>query len=334
MKKYDTSLAIGRWQLPHNEHYRLIQRALQCAERVVIVIGSSNASRSPVNPFTAQERQEMLEHMLTPDDLARVIFVHQPDFLDSERWNEDLARRVSPYTQSRTALVGYKKDASSAYLGHFPQWDFVDIGTPDGPQLNATDLRASYFESFDAHRLAQHVHPAVLYWLIQWQNTPQYTERSEEHRAIQAYRARYTAPYYLTADAVICHNNHVLLIKRKSVIGRNQWALPGGFMEDQETFLECALRELKEETRIEVTETTLRDCLKKSQVFDHPRRSPRGRLITQAFLFVLDQEETPKVQGADDALHAQWFPIQDIALIETQLFEDHALILDYLIDWA
>jgi ADP-ribose pyrophosphatase YjhB (NUDIX family) len=60
-------------------------------------------------------------------------------------------------------------------------------------------------------------------------------------------------------------------------------------------------------------------------------RSPRGRIITNAFHFDLGDAEFPDVQGADDAKLAKWMPLAELPSLESQLFEDHACILDHFV---
>ena len=69
-------------------------------------------------------------------------------------------------------------------------------------------------------------------------------------------------------------------------------------------------------------------------VFDHPKRSMRGRTITHAFLFNLDDYKTPlpQVVGNDDALEAIWMPFNDVQLNEEMFFEDHIHIINHFIN--
>jgi bifunctional NMN adenylyltransferase/nudix hydrolase len=69
-------------------------------------------------------------------------------------------------------------------------------------------------------------------------------------------------------------------------------------------------------------------AFKGSVVFDHPARSPRGRIITHAFHFNLGNIMLPEVKGADDAMEARWVSIDDLPGMEDQLFDDHAAVLD------
>ena len=60
MKKYNLAVVIGRHQISHRGHELLKRNALEIADQVLIIIGSSFQSRNPRNPFTWQERQAMI----------------------------------------------------------------------------------------------------------------------------------------------------------------------------------------------------------------------------------------------------------------------------------
>ncbi|MDR2881483.1 MAG: NUDIX domain-containing protein, partial [Azoarcus sp.] len=121
---------------------------------------------------------------------------------------------------------------------------------------------------------------------------------------------------------------HVLLVRRRHPPGKNLWAIPGGFLEGRERLLQGAIRELKEETGLAVTDAELAKACRAVAVFDHPDRSQRGRVITHAHWFDLPLPALPPVAGADDAAEARWFPIAGLPGMETELFEDHFVILD------
>ena len=64
------------------------------------------------------------------------------------------------------------------------------------------------------------------------------------------------------------------------------------------------------------------------KVFDHPRRDPRGRFITHAFHFKLnDNDPLPIVKGGDDAEEAMWMSFADVRLNEDKFFADHIHII-------
>jgi len=157
----------------------------------------------------------------------------------------------------------------------------------------------------------------------------------EELDCIIEYRKSWlSAPYpptFVTVDAVVIQDDHILLIRRGRCPGKGLWALPGGFLDQDETIEEGVLRELREETQICVSDQVLRDSIKGSKVFDDPNRSLRGRTISHAFIVALEPGEFPKVDGSDDAMDAKWFHIDDVRTMEPVLFDDHYSIIMWAI---
>jgi bifunctional NMN adenylyltransferase/nudix hydrolase len=120
----------------------------------------------------------------------------------------------------------------------------------------------------------------------------------------------------------------VLLVERANHPFRGMWALPGGFVEQNERLRDAAVRELAEETRLPIPSGELRSAIVDVAVFDDPERSVRGRTITHGFFFDLKERELPAVAGADDAAEARWFHIGSICDMETEIFEDHIYIMN------
>jgi bifunctional NMN adenylyltransferase/nudix hydrolase len=89
------------------------------------------------------------------------------------------------------------------------------------------------------------------------------------------------------------------------------------------------LRELKEETKIQIPKDVLRGNIVSQRVFDHPDRSLRGRTITHGFCIHLRDGELAQVEGADDADKAFWIPLADLYEHEDKFFEDHVHIIRY-----
>jgi bifunctional NMN adenylyltransferase/nudix hydrolase len=146
----------------------------------------------------------------------------------------------------------------------------------------------------------------------------------------EAWKAAPFPPTFMTVDAVVVQSGHILLVKRGDMPGKGLWALPGGFLNQEETMLDGAIRELKEETKIKVPVPVLKGSIKESKTFDAPNRSSRGRTITQAFLIDLGVGELPKVKGSDDAEKAFWVPFNQVK--QEKMFEDHHAIIDYFLN--
>lgn len=104
----------------------------------------------------------------------------------------------------------------------------------------------------------------------------------------------------VTVDTVIFCKGKVLLIKRGNHPFIDTWALPGGFVEPEETCEQAASRELMEETGVSAFPQQLK-------TYSDPHRDPRTRVITVAFTQVIDS--LPEATAGDDASDAKWFDI-------------------------
>ncbi len=118
-------------------------------------------------------------------------------------------------------------------------------------------------------------------------------------------------------DVIIQKGQEILLIERGNNPFKGLWALPGGYVENNEEIITAALRELREETGAIVNEDEL-DFL---GYFDAPDRDPRGRMISLAFGVEIHEDIT--LQAGDDARNVQWFSIHDMP----DLAFDHRSIL-------
>ncbi len=124
----------------------------------------------------------------------------------------------------------------------------------------------------------------------------------------------------LTVDCVVFgldeEDLKVLLIQRDLPPFAGKWALPGGFVEPNETLDESARRELQEETGIENV------YLEQLYTFGEPDRDPRERVVTVAY-YALVKLSSHRVRAATDARNAAWFAIDDVP----PLAFDHQQIL-------
>jgi len=121
-----------------------------------------------------------------------------------------------------------------------------------------------------------------------------------------AYTYKYPRPA-VTADCVVITNEQqpkVLLIQRGNEPFKGCWAFPGGFMDMDKTTEHCAVRELKEETGLAVSD------LHQIGTYSKIDRDPRGRTISVAYLVIIDSPV--EVTGQDDATKAEWFPITNL----------------------
>jgi len=323
---------IGRFQPTTNAHVELIKQSIEPGEDLLIVIGSAYAPRTVKNPFTAQERASLLEHALRTAGIncgIHIVYVRDQRYSPAQ-WISDVQVKISMYPTSAESvtLLGHHKDSSSHYLDDFPDYGYRE-GAKFGDNLSATTIRDGYFE----HGLVFDDVPLnVKVFMRDFKRTPEYDALRTAWTDNKLYQASWSrSPYpptFITGDAVVIQSSHVLLVKRRDNPGKGLLALPGGFLDPNETVEDCILRELKEETRINLPVRLLRDKLKHIRVFDAPDRSLRGRTVTHAGLFLLQGKEMPKVKGSDDAEVASWVPLA--SLDPGVMYEDHYDIIKAL----
>ena len=112
----------------------------------------------------------------------------------------------------------------------------------------------------------------------------------------------------------------VLLVKRLIEPFIGQFAIPGGFVLEDEDLEQAAVRELREETGVSDV------YLEQLYSFGKPDRDPRGRVVTVAYFALISADR--KLKAGTDAAEAAWFPMDDLP----PLAFDHATILNYALE--
>ena len=110
---------------------------------------------------------------------------------------------------------------------------------------------------------------------------------------------------------------HLLLIKRLAKPFQSRYALPGGFVREDESLDTAAIRELREETGVEKV------YLEQLYTFGDPKRDPRGRVITVAYYALVPHNQL--LRAGTDASDAAWFQVTDLP----PLAFDHRRIAEY-----
>lgn len=345
-QKHDYLVFIGRFQPLHNGHLHVMRQALAAGRKLIVLVGSSNAARSPRNPFTYEERRDTILAARGAIEAApdRILVRPLPDFLYNDRaWIAHVQRSVDEAIaedgsseRASVGLIGHSKDKSSYYLRMFPNWDAVDVRTQHGT-LNSTDLREDYLRrapripdaplcpAETSEFLTRFMLTNAFKWLV---------GETEFYRDYKAAWGKTPYPVFINCvDAVVVQSGHILLVERARRPGAGLLALPGGHVDPNESFRDAAVRELKEETKIsdqkgEIPPAMLASFIDetKTRLFDHPDRSERGRVVTQAFLFDLPARKPMfSVRGDDDAASACWHELGRLSA--DQFFEDHAAII-------
>ena len=127
----------------------------------------------------------------------------------------------------------------------------------------------------------------------------------------------------LTVDIVIFtlreNRLQVLLIRRLNEPYAGSWALPGGFVQMNESLEDAASRELNEETGI--TEAYLEQLY----TFGDPLRDPRGRVVSVAYFALIRTDAAVRTEGGSDASQARWFRADELPALSF----DHDEIVAY-----
>ncbi len=337
-KKYDFLVLIGRFQPFHNAHLEIVKRATALTDHLVIITGSANQPRTYKNPFTSRERAAMIRNATAGLSLNISVNENVDTIYNDQAWairvqtivNKAISSSSKGPGEHKIGIIGHKKDESSFYLDMFPQWGYENVEEIE--PLSAVNIRDLYFKRNANMAFIRGVVPQTTFdFLEQFKSTADYEQIIREREFVETYKKQYASlpypPVFVTTDAVVICSGHVLMIKRRSEPGRGLWALPGGFLnaDTDKSVLDCAIRELKEETGIKVPVPVLKGSIQDNRVFDAIDRSTRGRTITHAFKIVLPDGELPKVKGQDDAEKARWVPIAE--LDSSVCYEDHYEIL-------
>src|SRR5258706_5416600 len=120
----------------------------------------------------------------------------------------------------------------------------------------------------------------------------------------------------------------VLTVKRGVPPYRGRWALPGGFVHEDEGLVDAAQRELAEETGLD----KLPVHLEQLRTYGAPRRDPRMRVVSVAYLAFA--AELPEPAAGTDASEARWRPAGEFLAGTARLAFDHDEILPDGLDRA
>lgn len=113
----------------------------------------------------------------------------------------------------------------------------------------------------------------------------------------------------LTVDMVLmCFNKEeeqlkIALIQRKGHPFRNSWALPGGFVQPNESTGESVIRETNEEIGVTISKQNIEQL----HTFSTPNRDPRGWVVTVSYLAFIGEEP---LSAGDDANQVRWFSLE------------------------
>lgn len=326
MSKYDVAFIIGRFQPVHIGHIKMINAAKEIAKKVVILLGSANASPSVRNPFSAEDRIKFLNL-----EFPNVQVIQLMDYPYSDRMWVSQVEEIMGRFSGNNCIFGCNKDDSTYYLGIFPSTiKVLDYEPSKASAIDATLVRQFlYADKGVKAYLGDASHDVIV-------NNASIGKLKAEAEYVRRYKEAWKhspfPPMFVTVDALVIHKASFLAVRRKGHPGKGLLALPGGFLNQGELIADAALRELREETTIKVfngkTGAQIKfapEWMVKNGVFDHPGRSSRGRVITHGFSWVIPDNCTVEITAADDAADAIWVPLSSLndPMNSIHWMEDH-----------
>lgn len=329
---------IGRFNPFHNGHAHVLKHALETSKLVILLLGSAGLARSLKNPFTFDERREMVSRWLATADIpdgVQVVIAPLRDFpYNNAMWIRNVQRTVKDIVKSQNNpslkqvfITGSDRDESTWYLKAFPQWklDLVPAFRNDlSGDLSATQIRELMFSADISPELVvalgSMMPKSTHSFIMEFIGSPEHTRLHRWYEQNKAYRDAWSvapyAPIFVTVDSVIIQSGHILVVERGAEPGQGLWALPGGFVKQRQRLKDAAVAEVVEETGIrlaegkraeEITKAILKGSIVDFNVYDDPDRSMRGRTITHVFVMRLDDTRPlPTVKG-------QNVPVYDLA---------------------
>ncbi len=136
-------LLIGRFQPFHKGHLEAVNFGLSKVEKLWIGIGSSNKSYEKRNPFTADERKEMILSSLDSEKLKRVEIYYVPDTGDHERWTHHVDSIVPEYD------VVFSNDDFTITLYKKRGKNVIEVPLLNRDVISGTNIREMIYSSKD-----------------------------------------------------------------------------------------------------------------------------------------------------------------------------------------
>lgn len=189
---YDLCVCMGRFQPFHRGHLDLVQATLRQGRWGLVLLGSHDKDGTPRNPWTSDQRWQMIQSSLTAVERARLAWVPVADHPSHGVWAEGIRQVVSeragaisgspPKVNSGAnptiALIGHHPEGAAFFARWFPQWPYLPW--PRRPHLCATAIRAAYFGGQTEATYAPHLPPGTLAYLRTFKADSRYARLAAE----------------------------------------------------------------------------------------------------------------------------------------------------------
>jgi len=329
MQQEKLAVFIGRFQPFHKGHQAIADAAIAKYGNILFIVGSAYQARTSKNPFTYRERRDMIRALYPTAKIEAV-----QNFSNDEDWKERVNWNISWHANPENlpvVIVGSSVRDNASYLHWFPQYE-LDLSPDLNPGLSASMLRDSIYANLYNNNPAVEVLkyiPEAIQPILQGLCKSAAMVSCAAKACAQDEEKRKWAqtpypPIFVCVDAVVRKDNHILLIKRKS---NGLLALPGGHLDQHERLYDGAIRELREETELTLSDAQFKHYYKGMTTFDKPDRSEDRafRVISHTSLFEI-YDGTCFVlnpDGADDAILASMFDLSWIKANSELFHDDH-----------
>jgi len=326
--KYNYLIFIGRFQPFHIGHEKVIKTALSLASKVIVLVGSAHQARSFRNPWNFKERESFIRANFSTIENENILTFPLLDYL----YNEDLWIQtvkeillgVADYnsnTNLKIGLIGHQKDESSYYLSRFPEWEREECENFNN--ISSTNIRELFFSNKET---TNSLSDKVMKKLNIFKMQDEYITMQNEFAFIKKYHNEWPL-IFNTVSALVIQSGHILLIRKRTEPGLGLFSLPCRRIHNKEKLLDVAIKKLREEASIKLSESVLLENITRTEVFDNPY-SWRGSTITHTFLIELDCDKFSTITSPFFAFFSTWVPLSKVN--PEMMFEDHYQIIQTL----
>jgi bifunctional NMN adenylyltransferase/nudix hydrolase len=348
---------IGRFSSVHYGHLDVIKKAFEKSNIVLILIGSSGQARTPKNPFTFEERKDMLYKAVrdelgisrdaTTDKHGRHLYIlplYDHPYNDS-LWIKEVQDKVIGVhnefmedglldKSAKYHLTGADRDESTKYLHMFGTFFTKELLEEEDHdfELSATKVRDIMFSEGRIPDSSM-IPKGTSDFIAKFMKTNTYKNMVDEYKYYKSYDPSKYKVIVQTVDTAVIQSGHILVCIRDNFPGKGLWCLPGGHLEHDELLVDGAIRELKEETKIGLSDAQLYGSIKTQKPFDHVGRSLKCRVITNLFVLKLDDSKPlPKVKAQKgEVAKVIWMPISEALSNTDKWFDDHLSMVQYAV---
>lgn len=295
-------LFLGRFQPLKKDDIALLETARAQFDHVLVLVAGAGRPARVRAPLSWTAIAGGFERSCTPGNWSVLPLLDT--LYDDATWVSHVRLCLEKtyfdigWSDASVTIIGQSDANARATLSLFPDWDsaltrerssgldaFYNAGCPGLPEDTRATLQAARANLQDEQA------------------------RLEKAGEVLGY------PVVLnTADAVITQSNHLLVVEREDGL----LSIPGSHIGPLETAREAALRVAKTKTGLDMPKGALSGRLDYSRVFDHPERSERGRVRTEAFVFTL-----PASGRMENIKPGKGFWLPYHACSPDAFFEDH-----------